>query len=196
MSWSLSTAGTLCRAVQSAANMATWNNFTFDNICPLWQGMLISTDPTEAFPQWGNLSPLWKPNPYFCFLFSLFSPVINPQSSSSDPVRALVLQEPLVRGLTKAFWRKASKTCLSAREEGSWLWLMGRWWQGSLAAVGFCISCARQRSRARDVGPVVSPDCLPISKEGEESGILCLKICQSLRLHVTHSVLFPARLSH
>lgn len=55
-------------------------------------------------------------------------------------------------------------------------------------------SCARQKSRARDVGPVVSLDCMPISKEGEESGVLCLKICQSLRLHVTHSMLFPARL--
>lgn len=50
MSWSLSTAGTFCRAVQSIANMATWNNFAFDNISPLWQGMWISTDPTEAFP--------------------------------------------------------------------------------------------------------------------------------------------------
>lgn len=67
---------------------------------------------------------------------------------------------------------------------------------GSLAGVGFCISCARQKSRGRDVGPVVSLDCVPISKEGEERGVLCLKICQSLRLHVTHSMLFSARLSH
>lgn len=73
----------------------------------------------------------------------------------------------------------------------------GRWWQGSLAAGGFCINRGRQKSRGRDVGPVVSPACVPISEEGEgeESGGLCLKIHQSLGLRVTHSTLFSARLS-
>lgn len=68
----------------------------------------------------------------------------------------------------------------------------GSWWQGSLAAAGFCVSHGKWKSRGRDVGSVVSSDCMPISKvwEGEENGGLRLKIRQSLGLCVTHSMLF------
>lgn len=85
MSWSWSTAGTSCRAVQLIANMATWNNFAFDNICPTVTGHV-----DQHWFHWG-LSFLFPSNSYFCCLFSMFSSVINRQSSSSDPTRALVL---------------------------------------------------------------------------------------------------------
>lgn len=65
-------------------------------------------------------------------------------------------------------------------------------------AVGWPQASASARAEGRDVGPVVCPDCVPVSKEGEgeESSGLCLKIRQSLGLSVTHSMLFSARLSH
>lgn len=59
--------------------------------------------------------------------------------------------------------------CL-ARDGGSWPWLQGSCRQGSLTAVGFCISLHRQKSRRSDVGLVFCPACMPISKKGEGEG--------------------------
>lgn len=99
-------------------------------------------------------------------------------------------------------WGEVACCCPARRLPSRSSWLLeeetagcgsaGRWRQDSLAAAGFCISRGKWKSRGRDVGSVVSSDCMPIFKEGEgeENGDLCLKISQSLGLCVTHSRLF------
>lgn len=75
------------------------------------------------------------------------------------------------------------------REEAAGYSSQRGWWQGSLAAAGFGVSTSAMAG-GRDVRFIVCRDCVPIPEEEGEDGGLCLKIRQSLGLHVTHSMPF------